>query len=301
MRLVVATRVGISAVEDGRASEVWRGDVRCLARSGGTLYAGGTGTGVLRSDDGGATWRAVGLAGVAVRSLGVDGDRVVAGAQPVAVHRSDDGGGSWRRLESFPRRPYWWQPATPPHREGYVSALAVRGDVVLAGIEAFKGFRSVDAGETWVALRRGFSRDCHALVLAHGRAYEGAGLGPSRSMDGGATWRRVRAGLDRRYVMTIAVDPADADCWYAAAAPLLKAHGRDSHACVFRWSDGRWSRTTEELRELPYALACPAPDTVVAGLRDGAVLVSGDRGGRWRRLAVLDGLRALIEAPRPGS
>lgn len=293
MGLVVATRGGISVLDGGRAEEVWRGDVRCLTRVGRVLYAGTNGVGVLRSDDGGATWRATGLDGVNVRSLGGEGTRVLVGAQPAALYCSEDGGGSWRRLESFPQRPYWWQPATPPHRQGYVSALAAEGDVIVAGIEAFRGFRSIDAGETWQPLRRGFSRDCHALVLAHGRAYQGAGLGASLSRDSGATWQRVRRGLDRRYVMAIAVDPVDADCWYAAAAPLLRAHGRDSHARVFRWSDDRWLPVTDELRELPHALVCSAPDKVAAGLRDGTILTSQDRGKSWQELSILDGLRDL--------
>ena len=274
--------------------EVWRGDVRRLARVGSRVYAGTNGEGVLRSDDDGETWQVVGLEGVAVRSIAADGDRVVAGAQPVALQRSDDGGLSWCAVESFPRRPYWWQPVSPPHRQGYVSALAVRGDVILAGIEAFRGFRSVDAGRSWLTLRRGFSFDCHALVLAHGHAYEGAGFGSSWSMNGGISWRPRRTGLDRRYVMAIAVDPADADCWYASAAPLMRAHTHNARAFVFRWSDGRWSRVSEELRELPHALACPAPDAIVAGLRNGTIVASANRGKTWRKLASVDGVRDLV-------
>jgi hypothetical protein len=293
MRLVVATRTAIVTVDGGAVETVWQGDVRCLARSGGRVFAGTDGAGVCRSDDDGRTWRLVGLEGVRARSLAVSGDRILVGAQPVALHRSDDGGETWRRLASFPRRPWWWQPATPPHRQGYVSALAVDGDLVLAGIEAFKGFRSVDGGTTWRPLRRGFSRDCHALVLAHGRAYEGAAHGPSWSADAGGTWERLRAGLDRRYVMAAAVDPADPGCWYVAAAPILKAHTADSRAHVYRWSGEPWSRVTEELRELPHALLCPAPDAVVAGLRDGTLLVSTDRGTTWSSLTTVDGVRAL--------
>lgn len=293
MRLLVATRTGITALDDGRAEDVWEGQVRCLAREGLRVYAG-TASGAVRSVDDGATWAPSGLDGSRVMSLALDGESVVAGAQPVALHRSDDGGRTWRALESFPRRPWWWQPATKPHTQGYVSALATRGDTILAGIEAFRGYRSDDRGGSWRPLRRGFSRDCHALVLAHGRAYEGAGLGPSWSLDGGHVWEPLRAGLDRRYVIAIAVDPADADCWYAAAAPLLKAHSRDSHARIFRWSDGRWAPVTEELRELPHALVCPQPDAVVAGLRDGTLRSSADRGETWETLARVDGVRALV-------
>ena len=181
----------------------------------------------------------------------------------------------------------------PPHRQGYVSALSVDGDTVLAGIEAWRGFRSADGGGSWRPLRRGFSRDCHALVLAHGRGYEGAGLGPSWSLDGGASWAAVRQGLDRRYVMTVAVDPADPDCWYVAAAPLLKAHSRNAQAHIFRWSRSGWTPISDELRELPHALSCPHPDAIVAGLRDGTIRLSRDRGQTWEPVASTDGLRAL--------
>jgi hypothetical protein len=294
MRVVVATRSGIAVVEDGEVTDVVSGDVRCLARTGTRIYAGTNGAGVLRSDDGGVTWRTRGLEGLAVRSLAAEGDRVLAGVQPVGVHRSDDAGESWRLLDTFPRRPYWWQPDQPPHRQGYVSALAVAGEAILAGVEAFRGFRSIDGGSSWHAMRRGFTRDCHALVLAHGQAYVGAGLGPSWSMDGGATWRQVRSGLDRRYVMAIEVDPADPSCWYVGAAPLLNAHTADSRARIFRFAGGGWSPVSEELRELPHALACPEPECVVAGLRNGLIRVSSDRGSTWWTLAELDRVRAVV-------
>jgi hypothetical protein len=294
VRLLVGTRDGISIVDAAGVREVWRGDVRCLARAGRRIYAGTSSAGLLRSDDHGESWRSLGLEGLALRALAADGEHVVVGAQPVSAHISHDGGTTWRRLDSFPRRPYWWQPANPPHRQGYVSALAMRGGTILAGIEAFKGFRSLDGGVSWQPLRRGFSRDCHALVLAHGRAYEGAGLGPSWSADGGSSWRPLRTGLDRRYVMTIAVDPTDPDCWYVAAAPLTKAHSKSSCARVFRWSGTEWSPASEELRELPHALSCPLPDAIVAGLRDGTILGSDNRGRTWHALARVGRIRALV-------
>ena len=50
-----------------------------------------------------------------------------------------------------------------------------------------------------------------------------------------------------------------------------------------------------ELEHLPHALVCPAPNVVYAGLRDGAIWRSQDRGGSWSRLPVeLHGLRALL-------
>ena len=39
MRLLVATRTGITAVDDGRAEDVWEGQARCLAREGPRAFA----------------------------------------------------------------------------------------------------------------------------------------------------------------------------------------------------------------------------------------------------------------------
>ena len=93
MRLVAATRSGISLVTYGQAEPVWRGDARCLVRVGSRVYAGTNGSGVLCSDDDGANWEITGLSGVCARSIAAHGERVLVGAQPVAVHLSDDGGG----------------------------------------------------------------------------------------------------------------------------------------------------------------------------------------------------------------
>jgi len=112
--------------------------------------------------------------------------------------------------------------------------------------------------------------------------------------DGGTTWSAVRHGLDRRYVMAIAVDPADPDCWYAAAAPLLKAHSGNSHARVYRRAERSWIAVSDGLRELPHALPCPRPNALVAGLRNRTIRLSRDRGQTWDALATADGVGALV-------
>ncbi len=295
MRLVAATRSGIALADASSVREVLRADVRCLAARDGRIVAGTQTDGLHRSDDGGTTWRPAGLPGMTVKSVAAAEDDVLAaGTQPPAVFVSRDGGQTWRESATFRsmRRWWWWQPADVPHTP-YVSALAVEGETILAGLEFGRVLRSGDGGRTWTRLR-GVALDCHALALRGDDAYEGAGFGPARSVDGGRTWTRSRAGLDRRYVMTIAVDPSDPTCWYVAAAPLRRAHGPDAHAVVFRWEGARWRALTPELAELPHALVCPGPDRVVAGLRDGTILSSGDRGETWTSLPYrLDGLRAL--------
>lgn len=294
MRFVAVTRTGLSIADGEGVRETWSGDARCLITAGNELLAGTQGSGVLRSLDGGETWVSVGLDGTSVKSLAASGDLVVAGAQPPAVFLSEDRGSSWIELPAFRRlrRWFWWQPAERPHTP-YVSALAASGDTILAGIEAGCVFRSTDRGRTW-ARARGAAFDCHALGVVGDDAYEGAGFGPARSTDRGATWMRDRSGLDRRYVMAASVDPADPGCWYVAAAPLRTAHARDSRARIFRWDSGGWRALTDDLEQLPHALACPAPDQVHVGLRDGTVLSSTDRGATWTEQPFrFDRIRAL--------
>jgi photosystem II stability/assembly factor-like uncharacterized protein len=301
VRLVAATGTGLAVADERGARGVLVADVRCLAASGGRIWAGTQGAGVLRSDDAGETWLPAGLGGATVKSIACAGGLLVAGTQPAALFVSGDGGVSWAESESFRsmRRWYWWQPADVPHTP-YVSALAVDGDTILAGLEFGRILRSPDRGRTW-ARPRGAALDCHALVLRGHDAYEGAGFGPARSCDAGRTWARDRRGLDRRYVMAIAADPEDRDCWYVAAAPLRAAHSARSRACVFRWSGDRWARTTADLDELPHALACPSADHVVAGLRDGTVLASRDRGATWSTAARFERLRGLVVAQSQAS
>jgi hypothetical protein len=53
-------------------------------------------------------------------------------------------------------------------------------------------------------------------------------------------------------------------------------------------------RCRGELRELPHALLCPRPNAPVAGLRNGTIQLSRDRGQTWDALATTDGVRALV-------
>jgi photosystem II stability/assembly factor-like uncharacterized protein len=313
-RLVAATRRGIAVAEQAAAGRVDRTtldeDVRSLAADPsrpGRVYAGTQGRGVFRSDDGGETWSPAGLQRRLVKALAVGPDgAVLAGTKPPAVFVSHDAGVNWHELESFRplRRWYWWQPAEKPHTP-YVQALAVSpaGEgTILAGIEAFRILRSADGGRTWMRLRRGVCLDCHDLAFhpVHGQhVYAGAGLGASWSRDGGLTWSRATVGLDRRYILSIAVDPHDPELWYAGAARMRTAHGVHSHACLFRWAAGRWEKLggglPAELEHLPTALTSPLPGIVYAGLRDGTVWGSSDRGDTWARVPVaFDGLRRLV-------
>src|SRR5262249_43025313 len=81
-------------------------DVCCLAadqRNHDMVYAGTQGKGVLRSTDGGKTWRPAGLSGHIVKSVAVSASEpgaVYAGTKPALVFVSRDGGAHWEEISA---------------------------------------------------------------------------------------------------------------------------------------------------------------------------------------------------------
>jgi len=276
--------------------------VRCLAVDGGAIYAGTHGDGVLRSDDGGASWTPSGIPGTVVTSLAVapsEPGTVYAGTKPARVFVSRDGGANWRELRAFRRirgRWFWASPAERPYL-AYVQAIAVSPTdprVLLAGIEAGAVVRSTDGGESWSGHRPRAQRDCHGLAF-HARdgrwAYEAGGLGVAVSTDGGHSWTRPKEGLDRRYCWAVVADPAQPDLWYVSAAPgPIKAHrGHDAQAFIFRSRGARpWQKLAgglpQPLASMPYALTAPAPNELYAALANGDIWHSTDTGDTWTQL-----------------
>jgi photosystem II stability/assembly factor-like uncharacterized protein len=295
------------------------GGAQCVAvdpREPARAYAGLRGRGVWRSSDGGDQWKDAGLPADDVFSIAVspaDG-AVYAGCEPSMLFRSTDGGTSWEELSalreipsarnwSFPPRPWTshvrWIAPSPHH--------ATR---LLVGIELGGVMLSEDGGSTWKDHRPGAQPDCHALAWhpeAEGRAYEAAGGGAAWSSDAGETWRGADEGRDRHYTWALAVDPDEPDRWFVSASPgPMQAHGsRSAEAHLYRWEgEGPWERLTEGLPDpldsMPYALAF-AGDSLVAGLADGRVFLSDNRGASWAPVA-LDGAalgRIAALAPLP--
>jgi hypothetical protein len=294
-------------------------DVRCFAAGASrpdTVYAGTQGNGVLRSDDRGRTWRPAGLDGMNVKSLAVsrlEPDTVYAGTKPALLHVSRNGGASWTELRGFRRIPWrwlWFTPAEPPFWQPMVQGIALSPsdpNVIVAGIEYGAVVRSDDGGRTWSGHRRGALRDCHSLAWNagdHDWLYEGGDGGGAVSRDGGRTWSRPRHGLDRRYGWAAAGDPERPEVWYVSVSPSpFKAHGNgNAEAHLFRSAGGDWQKLTgglpQPLDHMPYALLTDpaAPGHLYAGLSNGDVWFSADRGDSWIALPLnLGGIhRALL-------
>ena len=324
--LLATTGKGLTrACQD--AAGVWRVGgllpdlaVNCLAVDRlhpGRVYAGTQGAGVLRSVDAGATWQPSGLPGRTIKALAASPTQpgwVYAGTKPAGLHVSQDGGETWRELGSFkkiPGRWLWFSPAEAPFI-GYVQAIALSPtdpQRLIVGIEAGATVLSVDAGQTWTRHRPGALRDCHSLTF-HAKqgdwAYEagGTGGGAAFSTDGGQSWTQPRAGLDRHYGWAVAADPAEPSAWYVSMSPSpLKAHGAgDAQAYIYRYDGQRWHRLSgglpQPLRYMPYALLTDerTPGLLYAGLSNGELWASPNRGDTWQRLPVnLGGIqRSLV-------
>jgi photosystem II stability/assembly factor-like uncharacterized protein len=322
--LLAATSDGVARItESGDAWSVEavldEGRGQCIALDPGDprrVFAGSHGRGVWRSGDGGASFEDAGLPAHDVFSIAVspvDGT-VYAGCEPSMLFRSGDGGQSWEELSSLreiPSATTWSFPPRPwTSHVRWIAPSPHDADRLLVGIELGGVMLSEDGGRTWKDHRPGAQPDCHALAWhpdVEGRAYEAAGGGAAWSSDGGDTWRAADEGRDRDYTWALAVDPEDPERWYVSASPgPMLAHGsRSAQAHLYRWQgDGPWERLTEGLPDpldsMPYALAT-VEGALFAGLADGEIWRSDDRGDSWRPLALEDGSleRVLALAPLP--
>ncbi len=311
--LLAATGDGVARIveRDGEAeASISRpeGGARCLAvdpREPDTIYVG-SGSGVERSLDGGATWERTALEQDVFSVALSSADGVVyAGCEPSSLFRSSDRGRSWRELEKLrelPSAPTWSFPPRPwTSHVRWVAPSPHDPDRLIVGIELGGLMLSEDGGRSWHDHRAGAQPDVHALAwhpVVEGRAYEAGGGGAAWSRDGGRTFEPADAGRDRHYTWALAVDPEDPDRWYVSASTgPFSAHGQDgAEAMVYCWEGtGPWRALdiglATPLDSMPYALAASGA-RLYAGFRDGSVFASSDRGASWRRLEL------SREAPR---
>ena len=277
---------------------------QCLALDPGdpeTVFAGLREQGVRRTQDGGRSWVDCALPEPGVFSLAVSAadNAVYAGTEPSRLFRSDDRGESWRELASLlelPSQPTWSFPPRPwTSHVRWIAPSPHDAELVLAGIELGGLMRSTDGGETWQDHRPGAQRDVHSLAWhprVPGRAFEAGGGGAAFSDDAGESWHAADDGRDRHYTWSVAVDPEDPELWYVSASTgPFAAHGRsDPQARIFRQRAGEaWHALAgglpEPLPAMPYALVA-GEGRLFAGLADGQIWESDDRGDTWRACSV---------------
>lgn len=316
--LLVAMQNALVVVRDGAGSEaretVSGPRLRSVAadrRRRGRAYLGTAEAGLLRSDDGGVTWRPVGdgiredhVSAVAVghrddRSTG--GGTLWAGTEPSALYRSEDGGDSWERvpgLLDLPSASTWSFPPRPDtHHVRCIAADPGDPQRLFVAVEAGALVRSEDGGRNWIDRTPDGPRDTHTLVVPlsePGRVHAAAGDGYFTSRDGGGSWRSPDDGLDHGYLWGCAVDPADPEAVVVSAARSAReAHAaEEAESWIYRRTDGGpWEPVREGLPDpegttISSLTAVPGRPGLLYAANNCGVFRSRDAGATWAAVAV---------------
>jgi photosystem II stability/assembly factor-like uncharacterized protein len=297
----------------GTASAVEVGArVACLAadpRVAGRAWCG-TNAGMLRSDDGGASWQRFGLDRQRVTAVAASPSRrdlVWAGTEPSAIWKSDDAGATWARADTLlelPSSSEWSFPPRPEtHHVRWIGCHPSDAGRLWVAIEAGALVTTPDAGRTWRDRVPGGPYDTHQLAIHPERPdwlRSAAGDGYFESHDGGASWSSPAEGLDVGYLVSVAIDPGDPELVVVSAASGPYSAYRAGHADgrIFRRAGrGRWERVPAGWPEppttiAPWLAAGVAPGELWAADERG-VHRSGDGGRSWDQ--------AVAFAPRPPS
>jgi photosystem II stability/assembly factor-like uncharacterized protein len=222
-----------------------------------------------------------------------------AGTEPSALLRSEDGGRTWKRcraLEDLPSARTWSFPPRPwTHHVRWIAPDPAHAGRLFVAIELGGVMRSLDGGETWEDHKPGALRDAHTLAVhpdAPGRVYEAAGGGYAESRTGGDTWEIFTEGLRHRYLWGLAVDPGDPDTVVVSAA----AGPGDAHdpqrACstLYRRQGGPFQEVRQGLprsegtRVMTLVSHRAEPGVVYAASQEGSLFRSADGGAHWERL-----------------
>jgi len=256
-----------------------------------TIYAAG-GHGIVRSVDGGRTWRSAntGFVSTVINSLVLaPGSSKTLYAGGDNIFKSTDGGLSWRS-------------ASNPLKWGVI-ALAVspqtRG-TIYAGTRGLGAFKSSDDGHHWRPVNSGLLQDVEAFAidprnpstvyavtstdLAYGT---GEGGRVFKTLDGGATWRRMSG---PRNVQTLAVDPQTETVFAGTNHDLFRSKNGGQSWQLVATVPGAMTRFGRSSTFAAIAIDPLDPRTVYAGLGIGGVLKSTDGGDSWHRIAANTGL-----------
>jgi photosystem II stability/assembly factor-like uncharacterized protein len=258
------------------------------------VYAGTNGGGVVKSPDGGLTWKVVnaGLSNLNISSMAIDPvhTRALYAGSNGGVDRTISGGATWSIVLA----------------SGFfqnITALAVAtsdANTLYAGTGSQGVFKTTDSARTWVPINADIpSTQVHSLVIHPTdpmTAYAGLvpyteGAPPAglyRTTDGGVTWLLSDQGITTDDILALAIDASDPATVYA---------GTDDG--VFKTTDGGASWSSSSLGIPPaffvYDLAIDPsnPAIVYAGTQniysweanDDGVFKSTDAGATWIRMS----------------
>lgn len=228
-----------------------------LVDNGAALFAGSEGDGVLRSTDGGVSWRRVnnGLPGGApiIVAFGAIGQTLIVGTNGDGLFRSTNNGDSWTRLTGFPSNVY-------------VNRLISDGARIYAATNANSLYRSTNNGDAWEQVKIQTASEAVFAVALQGDtilASRASNLFASealyRSINRGASWTIVGAGLPAGgQISAIALKGADA---------LVALGNEDGRAGgVYRSTDNGENFTAlgDNLNDVPIAALAAQGDLIIA-------------------------------------
>jgi hypothetical protein len=304
MPILVATEreVVVMDVDQGTSASAQGIDDRptCLAAAPPRAWCGTHRSGVFRSDDGGESWRAVGLVGRLITSItpsSVDPNVVWVGTEPSEVWRSENAGTTWEqtsRLETLPSSSEWSFPPRPDtHHVRWIASHPRDPNRLWVAIEAGALVSTIDGGRTWRDRVPGGPWDTHELAV-HRKAPDtlrvSAGDGYFESDDAGNTWRAPGTGLDVGYLRSVAIDPEQPEIVVVSAASgphSAYVAGRSDGRLYRRFAGDEWERVRDGWPEEPSTIAPLLCAGGIAGelwaADERGVHRSDDGGKSWRR------------------
>jgi photosystem II stability/assembly factor-like uncharacterized protein len=309
MPILVATDREIIVIDIERSTSVSARGISdrptCLAADAlvvGRAWCGTHRDGVFRTDDGGRSWRPVGLAGrliMAIAASPVERDVVWLGTEPREVWRSANAGTTWEqtsRLEASPSSSTWSFPPRPDtHHVRWIACHPLEPDRLWVAIEAGALISTIDGGRTWRDRVAGGPWDTHELAVhrdAPDSLRVSAGDGYFESDDAGATWRSPSTGLEVGYLRSVAIDPGQPDVVVVSASSgpyTAYVAGRSDGRLYRRVTperpsialrapraevEGRWERVRDGWPEPPNTIA----PLLCAGARPGELWAADERG-----------------------
>jgi hypothetical protein len=275
---------------EGKAPRPW---LRLLAldphRSGAIYGVDQALPGVIKSTDGGVTWRVVGLAQRRIGSLWVDPGRpetlYATDISRPGVLESTDGGATWRGVGKGELILYG----------SVVTSPQASGTVYAAGEDGF--VKSVDGGRTWLSANTGLvSTSIDALILAPGSSkilYAATRQGMFKSADGGRAWRLANSGLGKKSVIALAVSPQSPGAIYAGTRGFGVSKSTDGGLSWRPVNAGLPAKIVETL-----AIDPQSPSTVYVGASSRGVFKTVNGGATWRATNGVRNVQALAVDPR---
>lgn len=278
------------------------------------IYCATYGNGMWKSEDGGASWIAIGKSNVYHEPLTGNGitsgyitfvavhpnkrsggnSIVYAGTEPSALYYSMDNGDNWTEftsLQTLPSKRNWQFPPRPhTSHVRWITPSFLNENHLGVSIEFGAFINTKDHGENWQDRPFNSPLDTHTL-LAHphapGRLYAAcgdglfaAGHGYAESKDEGRTWEYTSEGLeDHPYLYNMVLHPSDPnDRIVSASKNAAQAHHTDLYSTIYR------KRGNSPWQEVSQGLPCEGSfsHTLAASLLETGVFYAMNNHGLYR-------------------